>query len=105
MADGTKKKVVPDNFKRDFFRLIKTLAAKKPGRKWETQDVKRGVRRLPTTFMVAGLATSHNKKIVLAKTLAARRAKQTLATRTRVFYRQDDKVKATKANVFMSYSD
>ena len=68
--EETRKKVFPDNFKRDFFRLIKLLSAKKPG-KMKISEIKKGSRRVPTTFMVAGLANSYNKKIVMTRTLAA----------------------------------
>ena len=63
-ASYAREKIVPDAFKRDFFRLIKLLSSKKAGR-MTVHEVKKGSRRLPTTFMVAGNATSHNKKILL----------------------------------------
>ena len=97
----------PDNFKRDFFRLIKTMSSKKPG-KMTVKEVKKGSRRLPTTFMVAGQPNSHNQKIVMTRTLADTRAKNTMATRTKAFYREDllDKRKRWwKRDVFMSFSD
>ena len=99
----TRKKVVPDNFKRDFFRLFKTLSAKKPGAVVKYHEVKKGMKRLPTTFMVAGLANSFNKKILMTKTLAASRVKVPDATRTRVFYRDDYLEK--RKDVFMTYDD
>ena len=104
MVDDPKslKKVFPDNFKRDFFRLVKTLHAKKPGR-MTVAEVKKGSRRLPTTFMVVGGNSNHNKKILMTKTLATRRAKEMTAARSKVFYRQD--YKESIANVFMSYDD
>ena len=57
--EETRKKVFPDKFRTDFFRLIKLLSAKKPGTMTD-KEIKRGSRRLPTTFLVAGLANSHN---------------------------------------------
>ena len=86
--EESRKKVFPNNFKNDFFRLIRVLSAKKPGHMTD-KEIKRGSRRLPTTFMVAGLANSYNKRIVMTKTLAARRVKVPIATRSRVFYRED----------------
>ena len=63
------KKDYPENFKRYFFRLIKTLNGRKPG-KMKNIDVYKGARRLPTTFMVAGNANTHNKKIMMTAALA-----------------------------------
>ena len=64
-----REKIVPDSFKREFLRLLRILSSKKSGR-MTVKEVKKGSRRLPTTFMVAGLANSHNKKILLTKKLA-----------------------------------
>lgn len=109
----------PDNFKRYFFRLIKTLNGKKPGA-MKNMEVYRGARRLPTTFMVAGTSKrctihefgcpeedcphrTHNKKIVMTSNLAKKNAAKTIATRTRVFYRDD--YKKEMKNIFMSQDD
>lgn len=113
------KKDYPDNFKRYFFRLIKTLNSKKPG-KMKNIEVYKGARRLPTTFMVAGTSKrctihdvscptedcqyrTNNKKILMTANLARRNAEKTMATRSRVFYRDD--CKKQMANIFMSYDD
>lgn len=66
-------------------------------------EVKKGSRRLPTTFMVAGLANSHNKKILLTSKLAQARAKIPPATRTRAFYRED--TMEHRKQVFMTLDD
>ena len=63
-ASYAREKIVPDAFKRDFFRLVKLLGSKKGGR-MTVKEVKKGSRRLSTTFMVAGNAAGHNKKILL----------------------------------------
>lgn len=103
----TMKKAYPDSFKRYFFRLIKTLNGKRPGR-MSNKDVYKGAKRLPTTFMVAGTSKrctihefscptepcpyrTHNKKIVMTANLARRQAENTMATRSRIFYRDDYK--------------
>ena len=87
----TYKKAYPESFKRYFFHLIKTLNGKKPGKMRNAQVYKQS-RRLPTTFMVAGNPNStHNKKIVMTANLAKRNVEATMATRTRVFYREDHK--------------
>ena len=109
MKEGseTMKKAYPDSFKRYFFRLIKTLNGKRPGR-MSNKDVYKGAKRLPTTFMVAGTSKrctihevscptepcpyrTHNKKIVMTANLARRQAENTMATRSRIFYRDDYK--------------
>lgn len=113
------KKDYPDNFKRYFFRLIKTLNGRKPG-KMSNAQVYKGARRLPTTFMVAGTSKrctihefgcpeedcpyrTHNKKIVMTAGLAKKNAEKTISTRTRVFYRDD--YKKEMKNIFMSQDD
>ena len=92
MKEGseTMQKAYPESFKRYFFRLIKTLNGKRPG-KMTTREVYKGARRLPTTFMVAGTSKrctihefscpeevcpyrTHNKKIVMTANLARKNA-------------------------------
>lgn len=105
MQEGseTYKKAYPESFKRYFFHMIKTLNGKAPGKMSRTQAYKQS-RRLPTTFMVAGNPnSSHNKKIVMTSNLAKRNVEKTMATRTRVFYR-DDYAKEMPA-IFMSNDD
>ena len=97
-----REKIVPDSFKREFLRLLRILSSKKSGRMTIT-EVKKGSRRLPTTFMVAGLANSHNKKILLTNKLAQARAKIPPATRTRAFYRED--TMDHRKQVFMTLDD
>ena len=105
-AYKAREKVVPDSFKRDFFRLIKTLSGKKPGKnKMTVHQVKRGSKRLPTTFMVVGLANSYNKKILMTKSLQESKVKVPVATRSRVFYRDDYEIAKAKDGVFMTYDD
>lgn len=41
----------------------------------KTNELKRGMKRIPTTFMVAGLANSFNKKILMVRSLAAAKVK------------------------------
>ena len=92
-----REKLVPDTFKRDFFRLIKLLSSTKT-KTITVNELKKGSHRLPTTFMVAGNAGSHNKKILMTKQLAhvaqsvikkENRATHSAATRIRAFYRDD----------------
>ena len=98
----TYKKAYPESFKRYFFRLIKTLNGKKPG-KMDNMTVYKNSRRLPTTFMVAGSSGTHNKKILMTANLAKKQASKTLATRTRIFYRDD--YKKQMPNIFMTTDD
>ena len=86
--EESRKKVFPDNFKRDFFKLYRVLNSKKAGTMTD-KEIKRGSRRLPTTFMVAGLANSYNRRIATTRTLMAHKPKVPVATRSRVFYRDD----------------
>lgn len=82
------KKAYPENFKLYFFRLIKTLNGKAPG-KMSNAQVYKNSRRLPTTFIVAGTSKrctihefgcpeepcpfrTHNKKIVTTTNIAKR---------------------------------
>ena len=103
IGSETHKKAYPENFKRYFFHLIKTLNGKAPGKMSRTQCYKQS-RKLPTTFMVAGNPNStHNKKIVMTSNLAKRNVNNTMATRTRVFYREDFKKKMP--GIFMSQDD
>ena len=69
------EKAYPENFKRYFFRLIKTLNGKRPGA-MSIKDAYKGAKRLPTTFMVAGgsLQSTHNKKIVMTHNMARKNA-------------------------------
>ena len=54
--------------------------------------------------MVAGNPnSSHNKKIVMTSNLAKRNVEKTMATRTRVFYRED--YKKEMPAIFMSNDD
>lgn len=121
MKEGseTMKKAYPESFKRYFFRLIKTLNGKPVG-KMTNKDVYKGAKRLPTTFMVAGTSKrctihefscptnpcpyrTHNKKIVMTENLARKNAENTMATRSRIFYRDD--FKKQMPNIFMSNDD
>ena len=72
-----REKLFPDNFRREFFRLIKVMSSKKSG-KMAVKEVKRASRKMPTTFMVAGLVNSHNKKILMTRTLAMTRAEDNM---------------------------
>lgn len=99
------EKTYPDNFKRYFFRLIKTLNGKRPGA-MANKEVYKGAKRLPTTFMVAGTSSinkTHNKKIVMTHNMARKNAESTIAARSRIFYREDHK--KDMPNIFMSNDD
>ena len=98
----TMKKAYPESFKRHFFRLIKTLNGKKPGN-MSNKEVYKGAKRLPTTFMVAGNAHTHNKKIVMTANLARKQVNATMSTRSRIFYRED--YKKQMPAIFMSNDD
>jgi len=84
------------------------------------KQVYKNAKRLPTTFMVAGTSKrctihdygcpeepcayrTHNKKIVMTANLARKNAEKTIATRSRVFYRDDYKKEMNK--IFMSNDD
>ena len=121
VKDGseTMEKAYPHSFKRDFLRLVKTLNGKRAGA-MSTKEVYKGAKRLPTTFMVAGTSKrctihevscptepcpyrTHNKKIVLTHNLARKQAANTMATRSRVFYRED--YRSQMKDIFMSNDD
>jgi hypothetical protein len=113
------KKAFPENFKRHFFRVLKSVSDRK-GAKMNYADVRKRTRKMPTSFVITSGPgscklhkhacptencpyTTMNKKVITTLQESKLKRAELPTRRQRVFYREDMKQKLKE--VFMMTGD